>query len=100
MFADVVIWLIFQFHKGAIETLNLLLLRGLLKSFNSIKVRLKLDLDTLDQRESATFNSIKVRLKHNSDATYCKLRSFQFHKGAIETESAFSVRTHTMLSIP
>ena len=55
--------LIFQFHKGAIETMTKRLFRIL----------------------SAAFNSIKVRLKQRLRKQLNKVFDFQFHKGAIET---------------
>ena len=56
---------LFQFHKGAIRTLNFLDLR-----FSNLPY----------------FNSIKVRLEHASDFVIPEMDSiFQFHKGAIRT---------------
>ena len=52
----------FQFHKGAIETDDVMPLNVRNATFNSIKVRLKLNI-TVNHRCINTFNSIKVRLK-------------------------------------
>ena len=53
----------FQFHKGAIRTVN--------------------DPNISDSERH--FNSIKVRLEHHSDLDISVTFRFQFHKGAIRT---------------
>ena len=75
----------FQFHKGAIETLAELYSMGRYSTFNSIKVRLKLPDCVSVCRMYVAFNSIKVRLKLGVAPQRCPLSFFQFHKGAIET---------------
>ena len=55
-------------------------------NFNSIKVRLELELVERNAFHNPDFNSIKVRLKlitPSSSMSY--LSSFQFHKGTIRT---------------
>ena len=54
---------LFQFHKGAIRTLRLILVLHRLLNFNSIKVRLELLLIILFLSWIPYFNSIKVRLE-------------------------------------
>ena len=57
--------LLFQFHKGTIET-------PIKRPICTPKVN---------------FNSIKVRLKRASDAFVANNAKFQFHKGTIETHN-------------
>ena len=57
---------VFQFHKGAIRTPRLLARSYLREYFNSIKVRLELDVPERDNLGNLTF---------------------QFHKGAIRTQA-------------
>ena len=91
----------FQFHKGAIETTNSALKFKRYKTFNSIKVRLKLRLRPLYLRTDRAFNSIKVRLKPGSySGPKGLITDFQFHKGAIETNVTVSFMIVTKLSIP
>ena len=54
----------FQFHKGTIKTLCVLVLCRAQRYFNSIKVRLKPTLAMQPYIILVYFNSIKVRLKH------------------------------------
>ena len=54
--------------------------------FNSIKVRLKPNLNANRETTDLNFNSIKVRLKHSNEwLTAFHTRKFQFHKGTIKT---------------
>ena len=54
--------------------------------FNSIKVRLRLDLDhSVNPYGGAGFNSIKVRLRLVDQINALFGFTFQFHKGAIKT---------------
>ena len=55
--------LLFQFHKGAIETQAVCTAIQFVVAFNSIKVRLKLAGFQPGTMIETTFNSIKVRLK-------------------------------------
>ena len=60
--------------------------------FNSIKVRLELQIHFLQHYKCVNFNSIKVRLEHTY--FYHNFRMyivFQFHKGAIRTNEALKV---------
>ena len=97
----------FQFHKGTIKTGEEDGLTSNYIDFNSIKVRLKLDLshrhmftsqifqfhkgtiktfmETKLTFEEEYFNSIKVRLKLQASGHSAGLKSFQFHKGTIKT---------------
>ena len=80
-------WL-FQFHKGTIKTLLMVVKTlFLLLNFNSIKVRLKLRHQEDVPRHYAYFNSIKVRLKPCSSRKHNLLQKFQFHKGTIKTSN-------------
>ena len=53
----------FQFHKGTIRTVRRLLYQYWRLNFNSIKVRLELDIVVRQRKELYDFNSIKVRLE-------------------------------------
>ena len=97
----------FQFHKGAIRTVEFSHLLGVELNFNSIKVRLELHIRLFFQVYIRDFNSIKVRLElhirlffqvYIRDFNSIKVRLeqlcgeslahgslFQFHKGAIRT---------------
>ena len=107
----VVLWsnLLFQFHKGTIRTVNVILSclaflyfnsikvrlehfpfsvsHSAISYFNSIKVRLELCVHFILCHFRMDFNSIKVRLEHNKlyDRELSEL--FQFHKGTIRTHS-------------
>ena len=61
----------FQFHKGAIRTVN----------------------DTLTSCSLSSFNSIKVQLEQILDILTCGIFRFQFHKGAIRTLSVIMFKT-------
>ena len=61
------------------------------QSFNSIKVRLKLNVEYLPYDEDSSFNSIKVRLKHLIIITSVDSKWFQFHKGTIKTIASFAL---------
>ena len=80
--------ILFQFHKGTIKTVYFRAYRGNIPSFNSIKVRLKLDADNYPD-EYHVFQFHKGTIK-----TYEKLFTlsskylFQFHKGTIKTEQS------------
>ena len=96
----------FQFHKGTIKTLPKARICGVVRYFNSIKVRLKPSLQfylyTLLYFNSikvrlklkllpvltlllVNFNSIKVRLKLLFVHLVFTVFLFQFHKGTIKT---------------
>ena len=76
---------VFQFHKGAIRTLISDHLRPPFAYFNSIKVRLELYLSWL-LLKLIYFNSIKVRLERKAKIIMMTgTPTFQFHKGAIRT---------------
>ena len=53
----------FQFHKGTIKTVDMKTKLVELRNFNSIKVRLKQDIELICRIKHLNFNSIKVRLK-------------------------------------
>ena len=98
---------LFQFHKGTIKTMNEIGIYEYLNCFNSIKVRLKQLMPSLEslrqqfqfhkgtiktrqrfvlQGDIERFNSIKVRLKLLSQFDKLVIeRVFQFHKGTIKT---------------
>ena len=100
---------IFQFHKGAIRTQQFLVKYNYQYNFNSIKVRLERSEGGGKRQSDRNFNSIKVRLEqHTAHPQYfsiiyfnsikvrlelnmscrCYLQHlFQFHKGAIRTQS-------------
>ena len=54
---------VFQFHKGTIKTVPLIYTTNENGNFNSIKVRLKPDIEAVEKYDVTNFNSIKVRLK-------------------------------------
>ena len=56
-------------------------------AFNSIKVRLKRARNVLFLSNYISFNSIKVRLKPEDPLQDFVCDDFQFHKGAIETQT-------------
>ena len=69
----------FQFHKGTIKTYHPSFGEALIFDFNSIKVRLKLNI--------------------NGNVQY--VLTFQFHKGTIKTQFSFhTVREFYPISIP
>ena len=70
--------IMFQFHKGAIRTWNLVNFLCQLLRFNSIKVRLELTI-------------------RNSDGQSLR---FQFHKGAIRTKQLDENKADRDVSIP
>ena len=77
----------FQFHKGTIKTPISGAMPGSCRSFNSIKVRLKLCLVCYLSFPPSRFNSIKVRLKLTVLLIVLRLcLLFQFHKGTIKTK--------------
>ena len=57
--------LLFQFHEGPIKTLRPNTLRVGVRSFNSMKVRLKRVICSTFVTVVMRFNSMKVRLKHS-----------------------------------
>ena len=57
-------------------------------AFNSIKVRLKHTRDGRSRNLASPFNSIKVRLKPEAIQLRKVCTFFQFHKGAIETNTS------------
>ena len=75
----------FQFHKGAIRTVEFSHLLGVELNFNSIKVRLELHIRLFFQVYIRDFNSIKVRLEQLCGESLAHGSLFQFHKGAIRT---------------
>ena len=76
---------IFQFHKGAIRTVQGLGAFRSVSYFNSIKVRLERIFWESISRSKSYFNSIKVRLEHEQGQRSGWRLVFQFHKGAIRT---------------
>ena len=70
--------LLFQFHKGTIKTILIMLTRYY----------------------SANFNSIKVRLKRQGFEGDYYPSKFQFHKGTIKTFGEFGRNTVGSISIP
>ena len=54
---------LFQFHKGAIRTIQGTGGSSEVSNFNSIKVRLEQKADALKSQQEMNFNSIKVRLE-------------------------------------
>ena len=105
----------FQFHKGAIRTLCLLLRYLIFPYFNSIKVRLErparcgqnkiggafqfhkgaIRTATLSGLfiQDSYFNSIKVRLEQTTIPSTRRVFLFQFHKGAIRTHDEVMAQT-------
>ena len=67
--------------------MRLLALTLILRYFNSIKVRLKLNSMHYDSEAKRNFNSIKVRLKPFFNSYPDSFEVFQFHKGTIKTGS-------------
>ena len=70
---------IFQFHKGSIKTVEDFVKSMPIVHFNSIKVRLRPDVN-------------------NSDSV--SVGSFQFHKGSIKTQETSESQARTIISIP
>ena len=60
-----------------------------LHHFNSIKVRLERQTSTWNSYQNGNFNSIKVRLELNGVIVFGVRWEFQFHKGAIRTETEY-----------
>ena len=77
--------ILFQFHKGAIRTyqFNKKLISDF--HFNSIKVRLERYIRMNADTRLHHFNSIKVRLEPDLEGVFFAVPKFQFHKGAIRT---------------
>ena len=75
----------FQFHKGAIRTSGGDSVLQINPDFNSIKVRLELQFKYWPKVQKVYFNSIKVRLEQPKKTTRRNISIFQFHKGAIRT---------------
>ena len=65
--------------------MRLLVSIRILHYFNSIKVRLKLNIEKAHVTKRQYFNSIKVRLKLSSEKICNYEHQFQFHKGTIKT---------------
>ena len=85
----------FQFHKGTIKTIRILLLKFLLIYFNSIKVRLKQQMVLLILFFHL-FQFHKGTIKTSAPIDFIIIATqFQFHKGTIKTRKAFT----TQLSI-
>ena len=80
------IYLIFQFHKGAIRTISKISFSKSILNFNSIKVRLELGAVVGGVVVRGDFNSIKVRLELHRSGEGSERQTFQFHKGAIRTD--------------
>ena len=68
--------------------------------FNSIKVRLELPYLDKIQFNILDFNSIKVRLELDMLIFSLPFRGFQFHKGAIRTNSQRVCAHLCAISIP
>ena len=75
----------FQFHKGTIKTLHLLLVHSLHFPFQFHKGTIKTIIFSFSLHSSSDFNSIKVRLKLSSNDSCSCSAIFQFHKGTIKT---------------
>ena len=112
----VLIYALFQFHKGTIKTKRPGWDGATCPHFNSIKVRLKLGLrqniadkvalfqfhkgtiktdafNTSTADRKTDFNSIKVRLKQKEELFSSCPDEFQFHKGTIKTDNSCLART-------
>ena len=76
--------LLFQFHKGTIRTLWLIVQTLWVCNFNSIKVQLELN-NASARNMVANFNSIKVQLERMANRSNIMGLQFQFHKGTIRT---------------
>ena len=74
----------FQFHKGAIRTLCLLLRYLIFPYFNSIKVRLEPTLFA-ELQELFLFQFHKGAIRTHDEVMAQTQQTFQFHKGAIRT---------------
>ena len=85
MFLCRLLLLRFQFHKGTIKTVLLVVLSLFLVHFNSIKVQLRLSVCKSIQIVKLDFNSIKVQLRHVCRKRFQSKSKFQFHKGTIKT---------------
>ena len=83
----VILTLLFQFHKGTIRTILVVVLVDEDHDFNSIKVRLELDGISSSVDKKLNFNSIKVRLEPTGPFANEKVTTFQFHKGTIRTNN-------------
>ena len=68
-FKDVI--LVFQFHKGSIQTLGLVSDTARQRNFNSIKVQFKHEYIMEGIGEVADFNSIKVQFKRKLVQMVC-----------------------------
>ena len=62
----IIVFIVFQFHKGTIKTGTQLIYSAFYRHFNSIKVRLKQGRQSRGAVAIWDFNSIKVRLKRAS----------------------------------
>ena len=78
--------IVFQFHKGTIETNQCDFPSMCRRLFQFHKGTIETPKAKIAPPTSSNFNSIKVRLKPFSDGTPIPLdKEFQFHKGTIET---------------
>ena len=76
----------FQFHKGTIKTLLLIVVGELDAKFQFHKGTIKtLTTCTKSPIFNSYFNSIKVRLKLLTAVSLALIQIFQFHKGTIKT---------------
>ncbi len=85
----------FQFHCGAIKSLCFKTYYKNLHDFNSIVVRLKVVMQNPYPKDLENFNSIVVRLKASSHVLKSVPFKFQFHCGAIKSNSS-----HPCFNIP
>ena len=94
--------LIFQFHKGTIKTLVLTEHYLHQSHFNSIKVRLKLKQDLIEDYMTPLFQFHKGTIKTKLDAIPKGwIYRFQFHKGTIKTMKAWkNIMRFCLISIP
>ena len=78
----------FQFHTGSIKSIPIQSVFPLHRCFNSILVRLKVNISTqLRLMDLISFNSILVRLKVSSFVLSETISTvFQFHTGSIKRE--------------
>ena len=90
----------FQFHKGTIKTSELTLAGVGDGGFNSIKVRLRLNVVVLHPLLLLHFNSIKVRLRRTKEELSNFFSIFQFHKGTIKTVVTLDEDVAKLISIP
>ena len=80
---------LFQFHKGTIKTSFTLYSNTYGAKFQFHKGTIKTNVNGSNECKICNFNSIKVRLKLDINPQINQSLSFQFHKGTIKTFSKF-----------